>query len=124
MKRQRENLLKETKAATPTKSTKKGSRMGVAMSKEAAGKPMEDQKELEAKESNMTAVEDMMEWDEWGSLWSEVDEQMSWATCWCPFWDMEFIGDAYSELYSDVLWDDDIWDLKGIDFTVNNVIYN
>ncbi|CAI9785383.1 unnamed protein product [Fraxinus pennsylvanica] len=123
MKRQRENTQRGTKMAPPTKPTKKGSRMAVAMPKEALVKVVEDQKELEAKESDMMMSEEMMEWDEWGSLWSEVDEQMSWATCWCPFWDMELIGDAYNELYSDVLWDDDIWDLKGNDSTVNDVTH-
>ncbi|MCD7473139.1 hypothetical protein HAX54_014765 [Datura stramonium] len=43
-----------------------------------------------------------------------VDEQMSWGTCWSPVWDMEFLGEAYINLYNDVLWDDDVWDLKAI----------
>ncbi|XP_019240611.1 PREDICTED: uncharacterized protein LOC109220607 [Nicotiana attenuata] len=44
----------------------------------------------------------------------EVDEQMSWGTCWSPVWDVEFMGEAYNNLYNDVLWDDDIWNLQAI----------
>ncbi|KAL2233361.1 UNVERIFIED_CONTAM: hypothetical protein Sindi_1516100 [Sesamum indicum] len=51
---------------------------------------------------------------EWAGLWSGVDEEMSWATSWCPFWEMEATGDAYDALFGDVLWDFDIWDLKAI----------
>lgn len=54
--------------------------------------------------------------NEWLCSWSNdnvVDEQMSWGTCWSPVWDMEFL-EAYINLYNDVLWDDDIWDLKAI----------
>lgn len=56
--------------------------------------------------------------NEWLCSWSNdnvvVDEQMSWGTCWSPVWDMEFLGEAYINLYNDVLWDDDVWDLKAI----------
>ncbi|KAK7269765.1 hypothetical protein RIF29_22500 [Crotalaria pallida] len=38
-----------------------------------------------------------------------VDEQMSWGSTWFPWWDMDFNGDAFSSLYNDVVWDDDIW---------------
>lgn len=59
----------------------------------------------------------LMEWEEWCSSsngWMVGDEQMSWGTFWCPCWDIEFMGEAYDDLYNDVVWDDDIWDLKGI----------
>ncbi|KAL2546429.1 uncharacterized protein Fot_15682 [Forsythia ovata] len=120
MKRQRAgNLRNGTKEAILTKPTKKDSRTAVVTPKEAAVKAVEERKE--GTESEVPTAEKMMEWNEWGSLWSAVDEQMSWATCWCPFWDMELMGDAnYNELYSDVLWDDDIWDLKGSEFNVRN----
>ncbi|XP_059315950.1 uncharacterized protein LOC132066749 [Lycium ferocissimum] len=52
--------------------------------------------------------------NEWLCSWNMGDEQMSWGTCWSPVWDMEFMGEAYKNLYNDVLWDDDIWDLKAI----------
>ncbi|KAJ8548304.1 hypothetical protein K7X08_030773 [Anisodus acutangulus] len=51
---------------------------------------------------------------EWLCSWNMVDEQMSWGTCWSPIWDMELLGEAYVNLYKDVLWDDDVWDLKAI----------
>ncbi|PSR88279.1 Mucin-3A like [Actinidia chinensis var. chinensis] len=53
-------------------------------------------------------------WEEWPGWWSGVDEQMSWGTFWCPSWDIEYLGEAYNALYSDVVWDDDIWHLKEI----------
>lgn len=60
----------------------------------------------------------LMEWEEWCSCstaWMVGDEQMSWGTCWCPLWDVEFLGKAaYEDMYNDVVWDDDIWDLKSI----------
>ncbi|XP_057810651.1 uncharacterized protein LOC131025067 [Salvia miltiorrhiza] len=48
--------------------------------------------------------------EEWFSWWSGVDEEMPWATSWIPFWEVE----AYDALYGDVLWDYDIWNLKGL----------
>ncbi|KAK2998798.1 hypothetical protein RJ639_024504, partial [Escallonia herrerae] len=55
----------------------------------------------------------MLDLEEWPWLWWKgvVDEQMSWGILWCPFWDMDFLGEAYD---ADVVWDDDIWGLKGI----------
>ncbi|KAJ8570151.1 hypothetical protein K7X08_006728 [Anisodus acutangulus] len=53
--------------------------------------------------------------NKWICSWNMVDEQMSWGTCWSPIWDIEFMGEAYvNNLYNDVLWDDDVWDLKAI----------
>lgn len=43
-----------------------------------------------------------------------VDEQMSWGLLWHPGWDMELMGEAYNQLYSDVVWEDDVWNLKSI----------
>ncbi|GAB4828840.1 hypothetical protein Ancab_018500 [Ancistrocladus abbreviatus] len=44
-----------------------------------------------------------------------VDEQMSWGAMWFPSWDVDFMGeDSYHALYMDVIWDDDIWDLRSI----------
>ncbi|KAK4263799.1 hypothetical protein QN277_029170 [Acacia crassicarpa] len=52
-------------------------------------------------------------WDEhsydWLWLGSVVDyEQMSWGSV----WDMGLAGEAFSKLYGDVVWDDDIWNLR------------
>ncbi|KAJ1436217.1 hypothetical protein SESBI_04243 [Sesbania bispinosa] len=53
-------------------------------------------------------------WDEYMSPWlgGVVDEQMSWGSTWFPGWDMDFMGDAFTALYNDVVWDDDIWNLN------------
>lgn len=57
-----------------------------------------------------------MDWDEGPQWWwGVVDEQMSWGSFWCPSWDIEYFGEAYADaLYSDVVWDYDVWDLGGI----------
>lgn len=72
----------------------------------------------ERRDIKAVAQEILMDWEEWSccssSMWMVGDEQMSWGTCWCPFWDMELMGEAYNDLYSDVVWDEDIWDLKAI----------
>nr|VDC87948.1 unnamed protein product [Brassica rapa] len=48
-------------------------------------------------------------------LWcSGVVEEMTWSNVWLPFWDVEFVGRNYSLLFSDVAWDDDIWNLKNL----------
>lgn len=50
----------------------------------------------------------------WWEEWAYVDEQMSWASIWSPFWDVDFVDMAYGALFNDVAWDDDIWDLKNV----------
>ncbi|TYI98487.1 hypothetical protein E1A91_D01G217600v1 [Gossypium mustelinum] len=50
----------------------------------------------------------------WWEEWAYVDEQMSWASIWSPFWDVDFVDIAYGALFNDVAWDDDIWDLKNV----------
>lgn len=60
----------------------------------------------------------VMGWEE--NYWSwmtggvVVDEQMSWGSIWLPSWDMEFMGEGYNGLFSEVLCDDDIWGIRGI----------
>ncbi|KAG6410349.1 hypothetical protein SASPL_128407 [Salvia splendens] len=44
---------------------------------------------------------------------AEVDEEMEWATCWFPFWEVQAPADACEALYGDV-WDYDIWGLKTV----------
>uniref|UniRef100_A0A1J3DRM5 Uncharacterized protein n=3 Tax=Noccaea caerulescens TaxID=107243 RepID=A0A1J3DRM5_NOCCA len=46
-----------------------------------------------------------------------VEEEMTWSTEWLPFWDVEFVGRNYGVLFSDVVWDDDIWNLKNNSLT-------
>ncbi|KAF5727751.1 hypothetical protein HS088_TW22G01448 [Tripterygium wilfordii] len=53
-------------------------------------------------------------WEEWPWLSGFVDEQMSWGSSWLPNWDVEFVDRAYSTMFSDVAWDDDIWNLKNV----------
>ncbi|MBA0607790.1 hypothetical protein Godav_020054, partial [Gossypium davidsonii] len=57
----------------------------------------------------------------WWEEWAYVDEQMSWASIWSPFWDVDFVDMAYGALFNDVAWDDDIWDLKNV---MEREIYN
>lgn len=64
--------------------------------------------------TTMTAAETIKGWEEWPWMNGVVDEQMCWGSFWLPNWDVEFVGKAYNVLYGDVVWDDDIWDLKGI----------
>ncbi|CAB4300062.1 unnamed protein product [Prunus armeniaca] len=63
----------------------------------------------------LVAAENLMAAEEnyWGCLsGAVVDEQMSWGSIWMPFWDVEFMGEAHYGLFSDVIWDDDIWGLR------------
>ncbi|KAJ0095259.1 hypothetical protein Patl1_14966 [Pistacia atlantica] len=52
--------------------------------------------------------------EEWPWLKGVVDEQMSWGYYCLPNWGVEFMAEAYNALFSDVVWDDDIWNLKSI----------
>ncbi|KAK4430215.1 hypothetical protein Salat_1322200 [Sesamum alatum] len=70
------------------------------------GKQVEERKEVAV---SFPVAEEMAEW---AGLWSWVDEEMAWATCWLPFWEMEDTGDAFDALYGDVWWGSDIWNLK------------
>ncbi|WOH15490.1 hypothetical protein DCAR_0935031 [Daucus carota subsp. sativus] len=85
------------------------------------GEWIKEEEVVGGERADFVAVEagevELMEWEEWCSssnVWMVGDEQMSWGTSWWPCWDIEFMGEAYDDLYSDVVWDDDIWDLKGI----------
>ncbi|XP_050224847.1 uncharacterized protein LOC126674448 [Mercurialis annua] len=49
----------------------------------------------------------------WGEL-SFWDEQMSWGSTWLPFWDVEYMGEACREMFSDVVWGYDIWNFDEI----------
>ncbi|KAK6116336.1 hypothetical protein DH2020_049798 [Rehmannia glutinosa] len=103
MKRQRGNSRKGAKTDTVVAKKKTKVAPGDVKAKEVAE---------ERKTAAETAEEEVAEW---ASLWSGVDEEMSWATSWIPFWEM----DAYDALYGDVLWDFDIWDLKSTGIAQN-----
>ncbi|KAI8024119.1 hypothetical protein LOK49_LG03G00802 [Camellia lanceoleosa] len=67
----------------------------------------------------VAAVEaEMLEdWEEWRWLWSRVEDDQisSWGSFWFPFWEIYWFGEDFNELLcTDVVWDDDIWDLKSI----------
>ncbi|GAA0184398.1 hypothetical protein LIER_31686 [Lithospermum erythrorhizon] len=50
------------------------------------------------------------QWEESSFSWKfdDVEQMPYWCTSWCPLWDVECMAD----LYNDVVWEDDIWDLK------------
>lgn len=87
---------------------------------------MEEKKEIKDMCEETTTIREgvissnVMSWnnrEEYMPSWlrgsSIVDEQMSWGSTWFPGWDMDFMmGEAFNSLYSDVVWDDDIWNLK------------
>ncbi|KAK4410314.1 hypothetical protein Sango_0104400 [Sesamum angolense] len=81
-----------------------------AAKKVAPGKGKQEEKVVEEVEVSFPVAEEMAEW---AGLWSGVDEEMAWASCWWPFWEMEIMGDPFDALYGDVWWGFDIWDLKG-----------
>ncbi|GKV46556.1 hypothetical protein SLEP1_g53529 [Rubroshorea leprosula] len=86
------------------------------VSNKKSKKAMES-KEEDGKEEAAAAVtvENVVRWEEWWPWLSGVaDEQMSWGCVWSPFWDVNFVDCAYNDLFSDVVWDDDIWNLKNI----------
>ncbi|KAA8532707.1 hypothetical protein F0562_032740 [Nyssa sinensis] len=120
MKRQRSTITGNGTAAT----TKKG-RAENEKGNEEVGKVVVEEEEERTNDRESVAVavasaEVLMEWDDQWPRWCSVgDEQMSWGSSWCPFWDLDFMGEAYNALYSDVAWDDDIWNLKGINEVPN-----
>ncbi|XP_052199975.1 uncharacterized protein LOC127806619 [Diospyros lotus] len=75
----------------------------------------EEKKKRECRREHVAAEEEAE-----ARWWSAADEQMSWGAFWCPSWDIEYLaGEAYNTLYSDVAWDDDIWDLRAINQVPN-----
>ncbi|XVF45329.1 hypothetical protein PTKIN_Ptkin02bG0197100 [Pterospermum kingtungense] len=69
----------------------------------------------EAKEMDgMKKLENLLGWEEWPWLTGVADEQMSWSSVWSPFWDVDYVDKTYNILFSDVAWDDDIWNLKTV----------
>ncbi|WOG88949.1 hypothetical protein DCAR_0208184 [Daucus carota subsp. sativus] len=57
----------------------------------------------------------LTEWEERCSAWSWMlgDDHM--MASWCPLWDVQLMGNAYQDyLFDEVVWDDDIWNIKHI----------
>ncbi|CAL5419172.1 unnamed protein product [Camellia sinensis] len=104
MKRQRNNTGGNGPAVATKRKAKREVKK-VAEERRGGGECVEVEVEAEERRDRV---------DQRPQLWSVADEQMSWGSFWCPSWDMECLGEAYNALYSDVVWDDDIWDLKGI----------
>ncbi|KAL0408865.1 UNVERIFIED_CONTAM: hypothetical protein Sradi_1820900 [Sesamum radiatum] len=111
MKRRRVGPRKGAAATTVTNKVIKKNAKGAAAVSQSAKEAVAVEGRREEAEERVPSAEEVAEW---AGLWSGVDEEMSWATSWCPFWEMEATGDAYDALFGDVLWDFDIWDLKAI----------
>jgi len=120
MKRQRnvEGAATRTETASTMSMTKKKAKSEVEKRKEEVGKVEEEEERREGRyQSWFTVAEnDQMGWEEYcpWTLGGAVDEQMSWGSLWLPFWDVEFMCEAYSTFFGDVAWDDDIWNVRGI----------
>lgn len=94
------------------------------MGKKKVKREVEKKKEEEKRESRESwsgqtdTGSGLTHWEEyyyngnWPWTCGFVDEQMSWGSVWLPIWDMDFMGEAFDALYSDVVWDDDIWNLR------------
>nr|DAD31785.1 TPA_asm: hypothetical protein HUJ06_010636 [Nelumbo nucifera] len=60
-------------------------------------------------------MEGVMGWDEeWPWFSSLVEEQTLWGWFWFPDWDTGCMADGSYVAENEVLWDDDIWQLKDI----------
>ncbi|KAL7001159.1 hypothetical protein U1Q18_002313 [Sarracenia purpurea var. burkii] len=105
MKKRRNVAGKGTAVATKAKEKREAAEAAEA----AAAATEEDVAKVAEKSREGAVAEERPRW-----LWSAADEQMSWGSFWCPSWDIEYLGEAYNALYSDVVWEDDVWDLKGI----------
>ncbi|GLU04742.1 hypothetical protein SLE2022_218740 [Rubroshorea leprosula] len=85
------------------------------VSKRKSKKAVESKEEDGKEEAASMTMENVVGWEEWWPWLSGVaDEQMSWGCVWSPLWDMDFVDTVYDDLFSDVVWDDDIWNLRSI----------
>ncbi|KAK1374590.1 hypothetical protein POM88_030783 [Heracleum sosnowskyi] len=112
MKRQRSVSVSASEAPTAKKKAGKMTKEEVV----AVGGEMMDHTAVAAMDIVLTEWEEWCSSSSWSWSWSWMvgDEQMCWDACWCPFWDVELMGKVYEDMYNDVVWDDDIWDLKCI----------
>ncbi|KAK6252661.1 hypothetical protein QUC31_014381 [Theobroma cacao] len=106
MKRQGSNLDGATTLQAGKNEGKKKSQRAVE-AKEEDGKKNEG-------EPAVFTLKNFLGWEEWPWLRGAADEQMSWGAVWSPLWDVDFVDKAYGSLFSDVAWDDDIWNLKTV----------
>ncbi|KAB1221064.1 hypothetical protein CJ030_MR3G018951 [Morella rubra] len=119
MKRQRKvegSTMKERKFEGATMSmTKKKAKREVGKGKEEVGEVEEGRRE-DRDQTGLLVAESVIGWEEHYCPWlgGAVDEQMSWGSFWLPVWDIEFISEAYSTFFGDVVWDDDIWNMRSI----------
>ena len=104
--------MKTTSTTTATK--KKGKPRVVKEKIDEVGKVHIEENKRDNDGEVAEEVVMVMERDEWPCFFCAVVEQLSWGTCWSPFWDINLMGEASHAFFSDVAWDDDIWDLKDI----------
>ncbi|KAK7280478.1 hypothetical protein RJT34_25542 [Clitoria ternatea] len=102
------NVVEDVPVMGKKKAKKEGEQKVVVVVKEEERKEMVHHHQG-AKDVVMMGLnwEEYMPW-----LGGVVDEQMSWGSTWFPGWDMDFMGESFSALYNDVVWDDDIWNLN------------
>lgn len=115
MKMQRNVGGHNVKAATKAEGTAAASTVTIA--KKKGKRPIEkvENERKNSDESSPVMVENLLGWeDQWPWLMGIVDEQMSWGSIWLPIWDVKYMGEACSEMFSDVVWDDDVWNLTSI----------
>ena len=120
------NSLKVVAKFEADSMAKIGKKRGVIKEDQAGNKAEEEYERIEMSPSSstrpaaaMAPESGLVGWDDeenwWPSLSGTVDEQMSWGSFWLPFWDVEFMqGEALNMLVGDVIWDDDIWGIRGI----------
>ncbi|KAK4260848.1 hypothetical protein QN277_003912 [Acacia crassicarpa] len=109
-------------AATTAKKKKQPNQKAVAVLRKNTEEEEKELKKREGKKMEVMVAMGAQEnvsgfannWDDenWAWIGHFVDEQMSWGSVWFPFWDIDFSGDAFGAFYGDVVWDDDIWNLK------------
>lgn len=103
-----------TTTTTTVSMTKKKAKREVEKEKEEVVKVEEDQERSEGRELGLAEnVMGLEEWCPWLGDAADI-EQMSWGSAWLPCWDVEFMCQSYSVFFGDVVWDDDIWNLRAI----------
>ncbi|GER43855.1 ERD (early-responsive to dehydration stress)family protein [Striga asiatica] len=117
---QKKSTTAVKKTARPTNKREKSADPAARRAKRAAKMAAEELKAAAAWGSAVAAAAEAVEADEeWAGMWSGVDDEIAWANCWCPFWEMEAYEDAYNALYEDVLFDFDLWGFKNCQYAPN-----
>lgn len=71
---------------------------------------------IEVNNAQVVMAGDQHDNEDWRAWWKPdmlVDEQMSWGLVWFSFWDVDANSHGF---YSDVV-EEDLWDLKSIQYT-------